>query len=309
MRILTLIIGPPVIVALCFWLTMFDAPPRAVEPRRAVELDFPEKPLPAAASKLDEACRGKAAALEGRLGDGCRVIVRPPYILAGDFTTDELDRYDRLLVRPIARALAVEYFDRPPDAPVTIIFFSSDETFREHARRLDGRSVLGEYGYYHHVERRVMLNAATGNGTLAHELTHALARFDFPAIPHWLDEGLAALHEECEFSDDGLRLVGLSNWRLNHLRDALQQSRLESVAQLVTTPVIEPSQAGVSYAHARYLCLYLQQRKLLAPFYRKFRQAAAEDPTGIDTLRALLEPETLTALDNDFRHWALGLSQ
>jgi len=124
-----------------------------------------------------------------------------------------------------------------------------------------------------------VLNISTGRGTLAHELTHALAHFDFPDMPEWFDEGLASLGEESEFSDDGLRLTGISNWRLNYVLPELRQNRLRPLQSLIVSGNVRPGYEAVDYAHARYFCLYLQQRQLLGPYYRKFRARAASDPS------------------------------
>ena len=73
-----------------------------------------------------------------------------------------------------------------------------------------------------------MLNLGTGTGTLLHELTHALADFDVPDMPDWLNEGLASLHEQCRFRNDeqGPWIEGLVNWRLDALQAVVRQSRL-----------------------------------------------------------------------------------
>ncbi|MBT6157543.1 MAG: hypothetical protein HOL01_23415 [Planctomycetaceae bacterium] len=309
MRLLVLTLGPPIIVAVSYCLTMLDGDKPTKPELRAAGSTITDRPALTAttSAQLNSRCQEEAASVKQRIDSDCQMIVRPPYILAGDFDVDQLERYHRLLVVPIACALSTDYFDTAPVEPITILFFSGDQTFREHARRLDQRSAMHEYGYYHRADRRIVINAATGNGTLAHELTHALARVDFPHIPPWFDEGLAALHEQCEFSDDGLRLNGMSNWRLNVLRDAIQHSRLHSIETLMSKPAISPERADIDYAHARYFCLYLQSRRLLSPFYRKFRQAAAIDPTGIDTLRELLQTDSLKTTDKNFRRWVLGL--
>ena len=106
--------------------------------------------------------------------------------------------------------------------------------YRRHAKRLDGRENANYHGYYQRTDRRIVLNISTGNGTLAHELTHALAHFDFPNMPEWFDEGLAALHEESEFSSDGSRLIGQSNWRSHFLVNALDRNRLPPLESLIT---------------------------------------------------------------------------
>jgi hypothetical protein len=310
MRLLVLTFGPPIIVAVSYCLAMLDGDERAQPELHPAQSTNTARPHPTTTTsvQLNSRCRQAAASIQERIGSDCQIIIRPPYILAGDFDVDQLERYHRLLVSPIARALSTAYFDTPPAEPITILFFSGDQPFREQARRLDQRSVAREYGYFHHADRRIVINAATGNGTLAHELTHALARDDFPEIPAWFDEGLATLHEQCEFSDDGLRLDGMSNWRLNVLLDAIQQSKLDSIQTLISKPSIPPERADVDYAHARYFCLYLQSRRLLAPFYRKFRRAADTDPTGTVTLRKLLQVDSLETTDDQFRRWVLDLN-
>ena len=309
MRLLVLIAGPPIIVAVSYCLAMLDGDTPAEPELRAAVSTIAARPARTTetSAQLNFSCQEKAASVKQRIGSHCQIIVRPPYILAGDFDIDQLERYHRLLVMPIASALSTDYFDTAPSEPITILFFSGNQQFRDQARQLDQRSAMHEYGYYHRADRRIVINAATGNGTLAHELTHALASIDFPQIPPWFDEGLAALHEQCEFSDDELRLMGMSNWRLNVLRDAIQKSRLDSIETLISRPSISPNRADIDYAHARYFCLYLQSRQLLSPFYRKFRLAADTDPTGIDTLRELLQAESLETTDDEFRRWVLSL--
>jgi hypothetical protein len=122
-------------------------------------------------------------------------------------------------------------------------------------------------------------------------------------MPEWFDEGLASLHEECEFSDDGLRLVCASNWRLAHLKQALQDGQLRSLEEMIVAEQLREEHAAIDYAHVRYFCLFLQERQLLCHFYRKLR-SATDDPSGIATLRNLIDQESLVDLEREFRQWA-----
>ena len=45
---------------------------------------------------------------------------------------------------------------------------------------------------------------------------------------------------------------------------------------------------ALNYATARYLCLWLDQRGLLWPFYQRWRDGFATDPTGELAFRATL---------------------
>jgi hypothetical protein len=119
---------------------------------------------------------------------------------------------------------------------------------------------------------------------------------------------LASLHEESEFSTDGLHLVGLTNWRLYYLLEALKHDRLHSLESFVRSGMVRGGNEAVDYAQARYLCLYLQHQGLLEPFYRKFRNTAEADPMGEVALCGLLQVSALGEADADFRMWISRLA-
>ena len=249
------------------------------------------------------ACQVLANDLRRRLPETWNVVVHEPFVLGGDCAANRLSDSYRQTILPTARALSIQYFDHPPTWPVTILLCSSDDSFRECQRRLDERERSEYSGIYSRTEHRVVINVATGDGTLAHELTHALAHADFPSLPEWLDEGLASLHEECEFSADGLRLIGLDNWRRNALREALQREQLRPVTDLATERFATSDRAAIDYAHARYFCLFLQQRRVLEPFYRKCRSRPETDPTGVLSLCELFQTRRPGEIDEQFLTW------
>ena len=124
-------------------------------------------------------------------------------------------------------------------------------------------------------------------------------------MPEWFDEGLASLHEQSSFTDDGLRLKGSSNWRINYLLPAVRSNRLQSLSELMRTRSMRTEEEAVHYAHARFFCLYLQSRNLLESFYRKFRHTAGQDSTGITALKDVLQDDSLERVDREFRSWLL----
>ena len=195
------------------------------------------------------------------------------------------------------------FFDHKPDKPVTIVALSSQVSYGAAAAELDGYEPLAYAGYTQRGQRRIVMNLSTGQGTLAHELAHMLALFDFPDMPEWFDEGLAALHEEALFSDDGLTLAGTSNWRSKILREALEHNQLPPLASVIRNPAFRGEGEGLNYAMVRCFCHYLQERKLLSHFYRKFRTGVQLDPTGITTLCELLGAASIEDVDRDFRAW------
>lgn len=324
-RAILLVIGPGFLIAGCWFLTVgrpsknVHAAPVSNSEHREFNIDelnagVEEGLVPADSvgnttdrRNLTVACDERARQLGQHLDERDRIIVRPPFVIGGNLSEAELDRYYVQTILPTKRALDLAYFDHAPDEPLTLLLYSGERAYRDASWKIDRRNTANYYGYYIRTDKRIVVNIGTGEGTLAHELTHALGHFDFPNMPEWFDEGLASLYEEADFSEDGLQLNGLSNWRLNHLLSAMQNRRLGNLESLVSSRDIREEQQAVEYAHARYFCLYLQERGLLPFFYRKFRDRAASDPSGLRTLCEILGEENLDPIDRNFRQWVIAL--
>jgi hypothetical protein len=328
LRGLILVFGPVLLIGGCYFLTLgrneaSAQPDSGSSSRMPAEFDVGElergseeglaqpvaKKTPSSAVSIERQCDQRARQLSSHLAKGHRIIVRPPYILAGDLSEEELDHHYSETVLPTARALQLAYFDAPLDEPITLLLFSSERAYRDAANTLDRRDTTNYYGYYIRTDRRIVINIGTGEGTLSHELAHALGHFDFPNMPEWFDEGLASIYEEAAFTDDGLQLVGISNWRLNHLLHAMQKRKLQTLESLITSRKIRSERQDVDYAHSRYFCLYLQERGLLPFFYRKFRANVETDPSGLRTLCEIFDTPMLDPIDRDFRKWVIELYQ
>ncbi len=290
-----LVAGPPAILAVSFALSQWlrverRGPP---EPNHFLIGQVEAAGLPDHRSQdehLGAACRLAADQLVPRLGPECHTIVRPPFVLAGDLEIDELDAWHRETIAPAMRAMARELLDTPPSEPITVLLLASEPSYNHYAEKLFGDRAVSIYGYYKPGSRTLVMNIGTGGGTLVHELTHALVDFDFPEIPDWFNEGLASLHEQCRFREDqdGPTIEGLENWRLPGLQKAIRAGRLGSIETLLASDEFRGRQEGLNYAQARYFCLYLERRELLADFYRLFRDTHAGDPRGSRALAAVV---------------------
>ncbi len=305
-RLVVLTVGPLLLIGGAYALS-YSAPQRT-QTEFAARLERAESRLAVARThdhaELAQACRATANELRQQLPENYATIVREPFILAGDIGETDLDRLHRESVGPVTEALWRSYFDRRPDQPVIIVALSNEQVFRQAAWKLDGYKSTAYAGYTQRSQRRLVFNLATGNGTLTHELSHILAYFDFPDMPEWFDEGLAALHEETVFSADGLTLMGTPNWRNRLLRGALDAAELPMFETLVKSRSFRGEGENLNYAYVRCFCLYLQERGLLSHFYRKFRDRVGDDPSGLETLRELLGGASDTEIDRDFRAWA-----
>jgi hypothetical protein len=152
----------------------------------------------------------------------------------------------------------------------------------------------------------MLMNINTGTGTLVHEMTHALVRYDFPDIPSWFNEGLGSLYERCSLNNK--IILGYVNWRLPALQDAIYDKSYKSLSRLVALDWNEFYGKGsdVNYAQARYLCLYLQEKGLLKKFYKSFRDTYNEDNTGKTQLEKVTG-KSITKLDEEYVGWVKTL--
>lgn len=297
-RIAVLTVGPAALVAACYAVAAPAKSPRIAHPLAETFAQSARRD-----DELATVCTHLAQALQQQLPEHYAVIAAPPFVIAGDLPEAQLREIDRTTLRPTMVALQVDYFDRPPQAPITVLLCSDETSFADCSRRFHGQARAEYAGFYSRDERCLILNLATGEGTLAHELTHALAHVDFPDMPEWFDEGLASLHEESEFSDDGRHLLGLPNWRHGQLARALEEGRLGSLRELLGGGFARDEQAPLAYAYARGLCLFLQEQDLLTAYYRKLRTNIAQDATGAQSLCEVVAVPNLDEVDRQFIQW------
>lgn len=233
-------------------------------------------------------------------------VVAGEFILAGDSSPQQLARYRDATVLAAERALEATYFYRRPTEPIVICLFESEGPYRRLAKQWFGDGEVPHFGFYRHADRVMFMNVSTGTGTLVHELTHALIAPDFPAVPNWFNEGLASLYEQCSIS--GNTITGLPNWRLPALQKAIRANELRPLKEMIEDPdFYRRDLVGINYAEARYLMFWLQQKRLLRDFYRRFREHAQEDPTGLKSLEAVIAPQTLDDFERQWRAAVLEL--
>ena len=234
-------------------------------------------------------------------------LVAGPFVIAGDGSPARLARYRDGTVLGATRALRATYFDRAaPAEPVLIFLFESAEPYRRLAKAWFNDDDVPHYGFFRRRDRVMLMNVGTGTGTLVHELVHALMAPDFPDVPDWFNEGLASLYEQCSLNVDSIK--GHENWRLPALQKAIRAGTLRPLRELIADgDFYDDARVGLNYAQARYLLFYLQEKGLLRAYYRAFRDNAATDPTGLNTLEKLIAPRGLDAFDREWRKWVLTL--
>lgn len=250
-----------------------------------------------------------AAALAQRLvGEPFTIVIERPFVVIGDESAEEVRARASGTIRWTVRALKASYFENDPPDIIEIWLFRDEESYRHNAQRFFGEEPDTPFGYYCATHRALVMNIATGGGTLVHEMIHPFMAANFPHCPSWFNEGLGSLYEQC-CEIDG-QIHGQTNWRLAGLQKAIRERRLGSFQSLCASTTDEfygPGQ-GVHYAQARYLCYYLQEKGLLQKFYRQFRTDCESDPTGYETLKAILGQQDMNAFTAQWMQFTLSLN-
>ena len=244
------------------------------------------------------------AALRQSAPPGFSIVVARPFIVLGDEPADIVQMRAEKTVKWAVDMLKQDYFTRDPDEQIDVWLFKDDASYRTNALRLFGDTPTTPFGYYSARHRALVMNIATGGGTLVHEIVHPFMRANFPQCPAWFNEGLASLYEQSAEQDGHIH--GLVNWRYNGLEQDIKAGKLITFRQLTAMSDNDfyggPDSPNYSdhYAQARYLCYYLQEKGLLVKFYREFRDHATTDPTGYDSLKRVLG---VTDMDKFQKQW------
>ncbi|MBI3856266.1 MAG: hypothetical protein HY293_11305 [Planctomycetes bacterium] len=241
------------------------------------------------------------------LGDDTQVErVEDYFFVASNDTPQRFIQYKATITR-VFRYLYEDYFSRRPEKPIRVYLFKDKGSYDRYCRSTYEKPPSTPYGFYMSRERKMVMNILTGTGTLAHELVHPLLAEDFPGVPSWFNEGFASLFEES--GERGGKMVGFVNWRLPKLKQMLKIGKGVPLADLMKTTTEQfygEDDRGVNYATARYLCLYLQEKKQLIPFFQHFKATAKEDPTGALAFEKATGRKP-AELDPIWREWVMSL--
>jgi hypothetical protein len=251
------------------------------------------------------------AALKEKAPAGFSIVVVHPFIVLGDEPVDIVQKRAEKTVKWAVDKLKQEYFTRNPDELIDIWLFKDDASYRTNALRLFGDNPSTPFGYYSARNHALVMNIATGGGTLVHEIVHPFMRANFPQCPAWFNEGLASLYEQSSERDGHIR--GLINWRYTGLERDIKAGKLITFRQLTAMSEADfyggPNNPNYSihYAQARYLCFYLQEKSLLMKYYREFSANAKTDPTGFETLQRVLGERDMDKFQKRWEKFILAL--
>ena len=260
-----------------------------------------------AARLSDDDFARHAENLRKRAPDNFTIVIQRPFVVIGDESAERVRRHAERVVGWSVERLKREYFASDPDEILDVWLFKDDASYRKYAKRLFGHEPTTPYGYYSPSDKALVMNIATGGGTLVHEIVHPFVRANFPKCPAWFNEGLGSLYEACDEKDGRIR--GLVNWRLRGLQRAVRDGEVPSFEELMSTSdeSFYTKDRGTNYAQARYLCYYLQEKGLLKRFYEEFARGAKDDPSGIATLKRIVGENDLQRFKATWESFVLKL--
>jgi len=216
------------------------------------------------------------------------IVVQPPFVVVGDEPPDVVAQHAEETIKWAVEKLKADFFPKDPEDILDIWLFKNAHSYEKYTQSIFNDKPSTPYGYYSRSHKALIMNIATGGGTLVHELVHPFVEANFPSCPPWLNEGLGSLYEAVGEQDGHIH--GFVNWRLPGLQQAIKDGTVPSFKTLtgLDSTNFYSDGRGVNYAQARYLCYYLQERGLLIKFYRQFHAQQANDPTGYKTLTSIL---------------------
>ena len=251
------------------------------------------------------------AALRKKLPSKSFTIVRQvPFFVIGDEPAETVRIRTTAIVKWAVESLKRDFFAKDPEEIIDVWLFKDKESYEKHTAEIFHDKPTTPYGYYSEKHRALIMNIATGGGTLVHEIVHRYMRANFPACPPWFNEGMGSLYEQSTEKDGHIR--GLTNWRLAGLQQGIKDGKVLPFEKLtvLSTEDFYGNAGGYSshYAQARYLCFYLQEKSLLVKFYREFTAHAKDDPTGFQTLKKVLGETDMIAFQKRWEETMMKLT-
>jgi len=247
--------------------------------------------------------------LKKKVPAGFHIVLQRPFVVIGDESPATVRRRATGTVKWAVDRIKRDYFTKDPSDVLDIWLFKDKASYEKYTKEVFEDQPTTPFGYYSHQHKSLIMNIATGGGTLVHEIVHPFMASNFPECPSWFNEGLASLYEQC--GDNRGHIWGYTNWRLSGLQKVIKdkEKTVPSFETLCSTTTDEfyHEDPGTNYSQARYLCYYLQQKGLLVKYYREFRKNAKDDPTGYQTLTRVLGEKDMDAFQEKWEAYVLKL--
>lgn len=205
----------------------------------------------------------------------------------------------RDMIDPQADYLIHALFEAPPRDQVLVVIPDPAD-----ARRLFDRENIG--GSYEHRRRRLV--ARDTGMSLRHEIVHVLhyGHMERLGQPHalWVQEGLAALFEDYDWTEDG-SIRFLPNERHNVIRRRVRANMALDWPTLFELPADRfMARSGALYPQARSIFEFLAAEDRLEPWYRAYVRRFEDDRTGAQAFEEVFG-QSLADIEARWRRWVM----
>ena len=112
--------------------------------------------------------------------DGFTIVVSKPFVVIGDGSPEKVQARASSTVAWAVKHLKQRYFARDPHEILNIWLFKDKASYEKHTKLLFGRVPHTPFGYYSRADKALVMNIATGGGTLVHEIVHPFIESNFP---------------------------------------------------------------------------------------------------------------------------------
>ncbi|RKY14048.1 MAG: hypothetical protein DRP82_04590 [Planctomycetota bacterium] len=221
-------------------------------------------------------------------------------IFATNRSLDVIQRMKEHL-RALADAEWADFFEHKPMYYISVVCPS-----RRDFRRLVRDPRIG--GFYNPANK--ILICSNIGYVLDHEFTHAMHFADQHARmqqhPIWICEGYATLMEAAHVAG-GHCLPWRVNPRLRVIQDAVRTARSIPWSRFMKLSQPQFMRAsGLCYAQARYIMLFLWEKKILRKWYDHFCRNWKKDRTGTQALEKVTG-RTLSQLEREWKQWVMSI--
>ena len=111
------------------------------------------------------------------------IVVQPPFVVVGDEPPAMVRLHAERTVKWAVDKLKQDYFANDPAEILDVWLFRDKASYDRNATALFNGKPSTPYGYYSAENKALVMNIATGGGTLVHEIVHPFMRANFPACP------------------------------------------------------------------------------------------------------------------------------
>ncbi len=126
---------------------------------------------------------GHVAELKRKIPPGFSIVVQEPFVVIGDGGAIAVGQSATGTVKWAVDHLKADFFQDDPEEILDIWLFKDRDSYNKYTQEIFKDTPGTPYGYFSHKHKALIMNIATGGGTLVHEIVHPFMYANFPECP------------------------------------------------------------------------------------------------------------------------------